>query len=312
MRLYFAPFQRELASGVRNVKATYQLREGAILKIEFNDGSIRYGEASPLFPFSTESNLENIEILSRIKKEEILNQYFLYRSLPSSLLFAFDTIFLLPDLKTVSSQVQIAGFIPLASVTEMTNTLLEQAAKGMTVFKVKLVKKGFGELVKLINENNKYRFRLDANSGLAIEELLFFLKSIDHHNIDFIEDPLRDLSSLNQIPNRIPVAIDESVRSASDVRFFYSNERIDYYIVKPTVVGGIKESIDMLGEIYLSGKKAVLSSLFETELGLSALLEFSTKVPNQKLAHGLGTSNIFKETKNIESWLQTLSYQEVL
>lgn len=101
-------------------------------------------------------------------------------------------------------------------------------------------------LKKLVSGYPSIQFFADANgifSQLGIEALL----KLDEVGFTLIEQPfLEDEWALHQEANRImqtPIALDESIRSADDVKRMIDTEAGRIIVLKPGRVGGITESL---------------------------------------------------------------------
>ena len=123
--------------------------------------------------------------------------------------------------------------------------------------------------------------RIDMNRKWSLEAALFFARHFP--GVEYYEEPLLEGEDTSAFP--YPVALDESLRE--DKLPFYPH--IVAHVIKPTMHGfplpKVQKGIDF-----------ILSSSYETELGIYqiAKLAYRLKIPLKPM--GLATSHLFKET----------------
>lgn len=142
--------------------------------------------------------------------------------------------------------------------------------------------------------------RLDANRAWSVAQAVTFVQHIGRAHIQFIEEPLSDPSQLAEFAKQahIPVALDETLMtSRCDVTApgrcmptLTNSDAVDYYVIKPSLLGGVLISLDWIEQAKRLGKKAVISSMFETSVGQTMLMQLASHTDQ---APGFGT----------ESWL---------
>ena len=99
---------------------------------------------------------------------------------------------------------------------------------------------------------------------------------------------MADLADLARVRRRVavPVAADESVRSLGDARRLAALAAADAVVVKVQPLGGVRAALRV---IEAAGVPAVVSSLYETSVGLAAGLALAAALPDLPFACGLGT-----------------------
>jgi len=121
----------------------------------------------------------------------------------------------------------------------------------------------------------KIRFRFDANCLWDLEDAIYFsdrLSSIGLERLtDYLEDPLKDPSGLAHLYFRtgIGIALDEKKAVAGKPPSF-----LKAVIIKPTITGGFSSTIKILDYCKASKITPVLSSSFETGLGIASIAIF--------------------------------------
>ena len=130
--------------------------------------------------------------------------------------------------------------------------------------------------------------RLVANRAWSLNEAVLFGQLIGGDRVEFIEDPLSDMDQLDLFFEKtfLPVALDEALSSSLACAY-----AVKAYVLKPTVLGGIISTLDWIDQAKSRGKAAVISSCFESEVGLKTLANLALltdQVP------GLGTDRWFR------------------
>jgi o-succinylbenzoate synthase len=89
---------------------------------------------------------------------------------------------------------------------------------------------------------------------------------------------------------RVPLAADESVRTAQDPLRIAGLDAADIVIVKVQPLGGIRRALEVVDA---AGLPAVVSSALESSVGLAVGLAFAAALPRLDHACGLGTATLF-------------------
>ena len=170
---------------------------------------------------------------------------------------------------------------------------------GSSTFKVKMgmdsatrERRYLGDLLGALTDTE--RIRLDANMSLDKRELddwTRWLAGITS-KVEYIEEPLpvslagvQDLTDYAR-HSPIPLGLDESL-SRDGIRPWLDAGWPGYWIIKPAIMG----SPDWMN--LLDPEKTVLSSVFETGIGMNALLAIGANY--SQTCHGLGTGIFFND-----------------
>lgn len=144
---------------------------------------------------------------------------------------------------------------------------------------------------------NTISIRLDANCGWEYQEASDAMRLMKPAGIEYIEEPLAapDVDSLIRLKNEIgiPIALDESLPSFDDIESVLATDACHVIVLKPAVVGGIYETIRLVDLAAGYGKKAVITSTMETEVGIAASLHLAAAVHDRLLPCGLDTLRLF-------------------
>jgi len=176
------------------------------------------------------------------------------------------------------------------------NQLNEPIRNGYKAVKIKVGAKLLNQDINLVHRvceaNPDIELRIDANRSWSLSESLDFVGEMRSVPISFIEEPLKDIHGLGEFTQRspIPLALDETLRESEAEKFI---EYAQVYILKPSLYGGISDSLKIIDDALFTGKRCIISSSYETGIGMNGLLELACNLPDE--IHGLDTYRIFKE-----------------
>jgi O-succinylbenzoate synthase len=133
------------------------------------------------------------------------------------------------------------------------------------------------------------RIRLDANGAWDVEGAVAAIDRLAPFDLELVEQPVADLADLALVRRRVsvPVAADESLRSLGDARRLAALEAADAVVVKVQPLGGVRNALRV---VEAAGVPAIVSSLYETSVGLAAGLALAAALPDLPFACGLGTA----------------------
>ncbi|MCK5124778.1 MAG: o-succinylbenzoate synthase [candidate division Zixibacteria bacterium] len=146
--------------------------------------------------------------------------------------------------------------------------------------------------------NNAISIRLDANKGWNYEESLKALKELSDCPIEYLEEP--GCQSVEQIQSLrdetgVGIALDESLGSLEKCLLAAESDLCDVIILKPAVLGGLANTIKAYNKITELGKKVVVTSMLETEIGLASQLHVCASLSETLPPCGLDTLNLFEK-----------------
>jgi O-succinylbenzoate synthase len=193
----------------------------------------------------------------------------------------------------VRTEVPVNALVPAVDADRAEELTAEAVAAGMMTVKVKV---GAGPLAEDADRvaavravlGPAGRIRLDANGGWELDTAVVALDRLAGFDLELVEQPVADLEDLARVRRRvaIPVAADESVRTLDDARRFAALDAADAVVVKVQPLGGVRAAIQV---IEAAGVPAIVSSLYETSIGLAAGLALAAALPELPYACGLGT-----------------------
>ena len=156
---------------------------------------------------------------------------------------------------------------------------------------------------KLINDlqhyvavNPEVTFRIDVNQGWSYAQAQEFTQLCKGLPVDFIEEPCRDLrDNIKLLEHGCPVALDETLQHKAGLHpFQFAGFSVPWVacIFKPTLMGGQHGCQPWIDYCQANGVRVVVSSSFESPLGLSYLARLAGHwAPDE--VHGLDTLDAF-------------------
>jgi O-succinylbenzoate synthase len=166
---------------------------------------------------------------------------------------------------------------------------------GYEAVKLKVGGRGVEEDAELVRELRKVlgegvALRLDANRAWSFAEAESFARVVEGTEYEYVEEPLADPLGLEGLVREygVAVALDESLvgMSPEDLRCY---DYVRAVVIKPTLVGGISQTLRLAEEARRLGITLVISSAYETGVGTEALLALSAATGDGRIAAGLDT-----------------------
>jgi O-succinylbenzoate synthase len=291
-----------------------ELRDGALLKLTTDAGIHGFGEAAPLPGVSAENVDDAIRDLQGLKPvllDGVLPESWGRFTLCPSVRFAVEAAVLNLFSNTANatparmlessspSRVDVNALLegPLTELIEQTVDLINQ---GFTVFKLKV---GSGNLMQDVEKvqalsdilHNQGVLRLDANQSWSYEQALAFVQKIPIGEIEYFEEPFAETARIPEFfkHTQIPVALDESLWKKPELEF--PKVGLAAIVIKPTLIGGLERSLEWIEKARKAGIKAVISSTFESGVGISMLVNLAAGSRQPGLAFGFDTLKWFAE-----------------
>ncbi len=142
-----------------------------------------------------------------------------------------------------------------------------ESLEGFTTVKLKLDGLSEEEAKKAIQElQGRFRVRIDLNRRWTLEKSVRFFSSFDRDAIDYIEEPVSNPADLKHFTH--PFALDETLRD-HPVEPFLELPLLKALIIKP--------SLQNAGAYCHFGKEVILSSAFESGIGLAHIAALSKR-----------------------------------
>jgi len=249
----------------------------------------------------------------------------LFGSVNFGLDMALRTMFQSPNVSKFQSFKETAGNDPKPSKIDFTGqifpvnglavgsgTVLEMECEELRNGGFKAVKLKVGRLtilqdierVRLARKilGDEIALRLDANRAWEWEDALKFAEAVQDFNIEYCEEPLLDSNKLEQLhlQTGMPLALDETLWYAptpkSDTPAKHvSLSGIRALILKPSILGGWNNTKMWIEHAQKNGIHCVLSSCFESGLGLNWIAFMANELLSEQFPAGLDTSKWFEQ-----------------
>jgi L-alanine-DL-glutamate epimerase-like enolase superfamily enzyme len=199
-----------------------------------------------------------------------------------------------------ATNVEAAAAAAAGAVEAGYRTLKIKAAPGDTtatlVGRVAAVRAAAGDDVAL---------RLDMNGTWRLEQAVERMRALAGFALEYVEQPLapHDLSGAAALRGRtsVPVAADEAVDSVDGARAVLAAGAADVLVVKPARVGGPVPVAEIAALAAESDVPVVVSSMFETGVGLAVALACASVLPDvpgwpaAERDHGLATADLLED-----------------
>lgn len=307
-------------------KISLNTRQGLILEFINKNNQAGYGEIAPLPGFNREQWKDSLSEIKRfgnfLLKQEI-NDSLLEPSgrfqhwmndLKISPSIRFGIEMGLVNLQATSQQLQLYELFSSRIPKEVeVNALLSEnvlniksaakklRAEGYQTIKLKVGRYTLEEDLRRLQQlwevgGKELKIRLDANRAWSLSEAVRFGNSIRDLEIEYIEEPLRDPSQLSSFFQNcgVPLALDESLTTIEPEHYCWDSS-IKAIVLKPTIVGGLARSIQIIKSAQSAGIYPVFSSAFESGLTLSFLAQLAAVFSPPGCAAGLDTFKWLKE-----------------
>jgi o-succinylbenzoate synthase len=174
------------------------------------------------------------------------------------------------------------------------------AKAGFETFKLKV---GAGEDVAQVEAvraavGTEAKIRLDANASWSLEDATSILAAVEPLGIELVEQPVETIAEAAELGwhTRIPLAGDESIVTVADAEDSVREHGFGITGVKLSKVGGIEAGRAIAGVM-----RTYVASALDGPVGIAIgrrLAEWvDAQVPaEERLAHGLATRRLFRET----------------
>ncbi|MGI8940326.1 MAG: o-succinylbenzoate synthase [Actinomycetota bacterium] len=135
--------------------------------------------------------------------------------------------------------------------------------------------------------------RVDANAAWTVDEAERAIKTLARYELEYVEQPVTTLEEMAELRRRVevPLAADESVRTAEDPLRVAGLEAADIVVLKVQPLGGVRRA---LAVAEAAGLPCVVSSALETSIGIAAGVALAATLPELPYACGLATVELLE------------------
>ncbi len=300
--------------------STFQQRDGLILILTDTSGHVGLGEISPLPGFSRET-METAVYKTTMLVDRMINfgefsshqnargsMNWKDRTAPSVVHFGVETalLSLLANARNISLGAMLYGHsstkIPIngllrSSLSEWVPEAEYLVSEGYKTLKIKvgrinpiLEARGIKEIRHFVGPDIK--LRLDANRSWDLDTALNFGKVVRDADIEYIEEPMENPADLPRFFDGCGVhfAFDETLHRIIDPTISFSTYTgLKALVMKPTLIGCTARFIALVNQAKSQNIQPILSSSFESDVGLAALAQLAGSITGEEIAVGLDT-----------------------
>jgi len=211
------------------------------------------------------------------------------------------------------TRIPINGLVWMGDKDFMQKQIREKIAAGFHCIKLKVgaidfdTEMGIISVIRQQFSPEDIEIRLDANGGFKPEEALEKLNKLSTFTIHSIEQPIKQ-SQLNAMADLcrqspIPIVLDEELIGVkqADRESILEKLKPAYIILKPSILGGFRESEDWIRLAETHNVGWWITSALEANVGLNAIAQWTATL-GSLLPQGLGTGQLY--LNNIPSPLE--------
>jgi O-succinylbenzoate synthase len=287
-------YQRPFRHPLRTARSEWSTREGFLLRVE-GDGQIGYGEVAPLPEFGSETVEQARAFLQQLIRQPDLE-------VPASLsCCAFGLSAASAAVSAPPGDYSISALLP-AGVAAL-RLVSDKVDLGYRNFKWKI---GVEPIAKEITMARslieslpaEVRVRFDANASLtpaALEQWLALLVTYPEQ-VEYMEQPLacgqEEAMAAYMASSGIAIALDESLNAPDGKRWLEPGAWAGALVVKAPLMGEVSALTAKLAPV---AEQVVLSSVFETGIGLENCLRLADALPALRRPIGFDTLDAFDD-----------------
>lgn len=210
-----------------------------------------------------------------------------------------------------TKNIPINGLVWMGEKSFMKEQIEQKIKDGFSCIKLKIGAIEFEkelELLSFIRENyppETIEIRVDANGAFSSSEALNKIDQLSGYKIHSIEQPIRQNQhdSMSEVckNTKVLIALDEEligVFKFEEKRKLLQKIKPHYIILKPSLVGGFKGSLEWIQLAEEMGIGWWITSALESNIGLNAIAQF-TFIQQNPMPQGLGTGSLY--TNNFDS-----------
>jgi O-succinylbenzoate synthase len=301
----FRPYCRPFYQPLHTNHGLWKERQGILLRLRNQAGTLQYGEIAPLPWFGTETLAQAVEFCQQLPPKLTLAEIAQIPDRLPSCQFGFESAWSQSSDQGAGDELPISldhasALLPTgAQALETWRSLWQQ---GYRTFKWKIgvaeISTELGWLQQLVDAlPATARLRLDANGGLTQRAAAQWLQHCDRiPMIEYLEQPLAPTQFAQMLELsqtfRTAIALDESVTTLPKLQSCYAQGWRGVYVIKPAIAG-FPSRLHRFCQTHPID--AVFSSVFETAIARQAGLALAAKLANPHRALGYGTKHWFAD-----------------
>lgn len=314
------PYSLKFKKSFHTSKSILTNRKGLLIAITNTDGLTGIGDCAPLPAFGSESFEEAEKQINSIL--EIFPKEFQISSINSVLPLSIS----LPTVKSAFEQalmdlyskemkiplleqfpfihkkeIEINTVIGFASPENTFELATQKIEAGYKTIKLKIGRDDFNNDLSCIKSVQKTlkegcKLRLDVNGKWSPSEAEKNFSKLKYFNIEYIEQPVESVKDFPELQaaTKIPLATDESLRSSEDAFEIINNNLAQVLILKPMLLGGFLNTLEIILLAEKNNKRTVISSSFESSVGKRNLVLLASLIKGD-VAHGISVNEYFDD-----------------
>ena len=303
-RFFFQSYQRSFVNPLRTARGSWATREGFIVRVEAGGLVVGYGEVAPIPEFGTETIEAARAFLQRlVEAPELAEDAGELARLPCCAFAVSRGLASLPAGPASSGRnYKVAALLPAGRAAIPVAS--RKAQQGYQTFKWKIgvapveaEQAIFSQLAAGLPAGA--RLRLDANCGLSVEGLESWVRFLQAHRarIEYLEQPLpvgQEAAMARCCDGTgVAIALDESLNGTDGARWLQAGAWSGPLVVKPALAGDARGLLERLRPV---AAQVVLSSVFETQIGVENALQLADQLPELNRAIGFDTFGAFADS----------------
>ena len=133
--------------------------------------------------------------------------------------------------------------------------------------------------------------RVDANGAWDVDTAVAAIARLSAYDLELVEQPVPSIEDMAAVRRQVavPIAADECVRGVDDARRLRLLAAADVVVLKVQPLGGVAAALAVADDAALP---ALVTSMYETSVGLAAGLALAAALPDLPYACGLGTGSL--------------------
>ena len=288
---------------------TLSSRRGFLVRLSTDSGATGWGEIAPLPGLSRESlalvKQQTLKLKSTLIGSNLpddltprgkgWSQWRLPGDLAPSVRCGLElAVWNLDPAKEPRKRVLLNGLLT-GDREEVLHGAYEMVRLGYKAVKVKVGGRPMDEAIEITwkvrdTVGDRVRLRLDANRAWSLDQAVKFGKAVFTCDIDYIEEPTADPANLGVFFSEcgMPVALDETL-SDSPIKALEELRGIKAIILKPTFLGSFQKAHDLAQRARTLGIQPIVSSCFESGIGILGLARFAAYLSLENIPAGLDT-----------------------
>jgi o-succinylbenzoate synthase len=283
------PFREPFTTAAGAVKA----RDIIVLRVQ-RDRVVGYGEAAPFEPYDGVATADVARVLQERRFPTSYPQ--VHAAQEMAFLDLEGRRLRVPVAEPRSSSVPVNFTLAGATPEDVAASAAAACREGFDCFKLKV---GFSDdeaRVAAVRDaiGPDALLRLDANGAWAPDEAIERIRRLARYGLQLVEQPcvaLEDLAAVRRSCG-VPIAADESVQGADDVRAAARLEACDMVSIKLAPMGGVNAAREAVEAARAAGIEPYVSSALDGPWGIAAALQLAS-AEEIGLHCGLATLGLF-------------------